>query len=375
MRTTWGAEPWRDRIAPRDAVVVERLRAAGAVLLAKTSCGAIAYGDIWYGGRTRNPWNPDEGSSGSSAGSAAAVADGLCAFAIGTETMGSIVSPSARCGTAGLRPTFGRVARTGGMALCWSLDKVGAIARSARDTGLVVAAINGADAGDPGSIAMPFAAMPRIDPVEIRLGYRPEWFEAGPPTNRAALAAARAAGFRLVEIALPATDPGLLGAIVMVESAAAFETLTLSGADDSLAWQEDAAWPNGWRATRFEPAIGYVQAQRLRRRLMHEFATTMADVDAILHPNDAGGLLGIGNHTGYPALVLPAGLVDQPTRPRSVTHIEPARMPPGAARHRVPFAISITGHLFDEPRLLAIGERLEQHLPPPGRPPIPAADL
>jgi Asp-tRNA(Asn)/Glu-tRNA(Gln) amidotransferase A subunit family amidase len=368
IRTTWGGEPWRDRIATRDAVVVERLRAAGAVLLAKTSCGAIAYGDIWFGGRTRNPWNAEEGSSGSSAGSAASVADGLCSFAIGTETMGSIVSPSARCGTVGLRPTFGRVARTGGMALCWSLDKVGAIARSARDAGLVVAAINGADDGDPGSIALPFARTPRIDPAAVRLGYRPEWFEGGPPTNRAALDAARAAGFQLVEITLPATSPSLLGAIVMVESAAAFEELTLSGADDTLAWQEDAAWPNGWRAARFEPAIGYVQARRLRRRLMGEFAQTMAGVDAILHPNDAGGLLGIGNHTGYPALVLPAGLIDQPTRPRSVTYIDPARAMPGAARHRVPFAISLTGHLFDEPRLLAIGERLEQHLPPPGRP-------
>lgn len=367
-RTTWGGEPWRDRVATRDAVVVERLRAAGAVLLAKTSCGAIAYGDIWFGGRTRNPWNSDEGSSGSSAGSAAAVADGLCAFAIGTETMGSIISPSARCGTVGLRPTFGRVARTGGMALCWSLDKVGAIARSARDAGLIVAAIAGADDGDPGAIDMPFAPMPRIEPAAIRIGFRPEWFEDGPATNRAALEAARRAGFQLTEITLPATDPALLGAIVMVESAAAFEELTLSGADDKLSWQEDAAWPNGWRAARFEPAIGYVQAQRLRRRLMGEFARTMAGIDAILHPNDAGGLLGIGNHTGYPALVLPVGLIDQPTRARSITYVAPTRRSQQATLHRVPFGISLTGHLFDEPRLLAIGERLERALPPIGRP-------
>lgn len=368
VRTTWGGEPWRDRIATRDAAVVERLRTAGAVLIAKTSCGAIAYGDIWFGGRTRNPWNIDEGSSGSSAGSAAAVADGLCSFAIGTETMGSIVSPSARCGTVGLRPTFGRVPRSGAMALCWSLDKVGAIARSARDAGLVIGAIHGPDGVDPGAIAMPFAPTPQIDPAQIRLGYRPEWFESGPPTDRAALDAARAAGFRMVEVTMPATKPNLLGAIVMVESAAAFEELTLSGADDTLAWQEDAAWPNGWRATRFEPAIGYVQAQRLRRRLMGEFAQTMHGIDAILHPNDAGGLLGIGNHCGYPTLVLPAGFVAQPTRLRSSAYVDPAKAPAGAALHRVPFAISITGHLFDEPRLLAIGERLERHLPPVGRP-------
>lgn len=368
VRTTWGGEPWRDRIATRDAAVVERLRAAGAVLLAKTSCGAIAYGDIWFGGRTRNPWNIDEGSSGSSAGSAAAVADGLCSFAIGTETMGSIVSPSTRCGTVGLRPTFGRIARTGGMALCWSLDKVGAIARSARDTGLVVRTIHGADGIDPGAIDLPFGPTPQIDPRQIRLGYRPEWFEGGPPTNRAALDAARTAGFHMVEISLPATKPSLLGAIVQVESAAAFEELTLSGADDTLAWQEDNAWPNGWRAARFEPAIGYVQAQRLRRRLMGEFAVTMQSVDAILHPNDAGGLLGIGNHCGYPTLVMAAGFVAQPSRVRSGAYVDPAKVPAGTALHRVPFAISITGHLFDEPRLLAIGERLERNLPPPGRP-------
>ncbi len=255
------------------------------------------------------------------------------------------------------------------MALCWSLDKVGALARSARDTGLVVRAIHGPDGIDPGAIDLPFAATPHLDPARIRLGYRPQWFEGDPPTNRAALDAARAAGFQLVEITLPATRPNLLGAIVMIESAAAFEELTLSGADDMLAAQDDAAWPNGWRATRFEPAIGYVQAQRLRRRLMGEFAATMAGVDAILHPNYSGGLLGIGNHCGYPTLVLPAGLVDQPTRGRSIPYLDPAKAPPGTTLHRVPFTISITGHLFDEPRLLAIGDHMERHLPPPERPP------
>lgn len=362
VRTTWGAEPYRDRIPTADAVVVARLRAAGAVLIGKTSCGAIAYGDIWFGGRTRNPWNHEEGSSGSSAGSAAAVADGLCSFAIGTETMGSIVAPSARCGTVGLRPSFGRVARTGAMALCWSLDKVGALARSVTDTGLVVQAINGADRGDPASLDQPFAHTPAIDPAAIRIGIRAEWFANALPTDRAALAAARAAGFQLVEIDMPKTDTDLLGGIVIVEAAAAFEELTLSGADDTLKWQDEAAWPNSWRAARFEPAIGYVQAQRLRRRLMTEFAQTMAGVDAVLHPNDSGHLLPIGNHTGYPALVVSAGFLDQPTRTGFSTHLEVAAGAAAGSLHRVPFTVTLTGHLFDEPRLLAIGMELERRL-------------
>lgn len=368
VATTWGAEPYRGRVPARDAVTVTRLREAGAVLLAKTSCGAIAYGDIWFGGRTRNPWNVVEGSSGSSAGSAAAVAAGLCSFAVGSETMGSIVSPSARCGTAGLRPTFGRVARTGAMALCWSLDKIGVLARSTTDTALALAAINGADEGDPGSIELAWSATPAIEPAAIKLGYRPEWFANGNDVDRAALAAARAAGFSLVEVAMPRTDPALLGAIVAVEAAAAFEELTLDGRDDSLKWQEAAAWPNGWRASRFEPAIGYVQAQRLRRRLMTEFAETMAPVDAILHPNGAGNLTAIGNHCGYPALIQPAGLLPQPTRTGFTTYLDPAKAAPGAPIHRVPFPIVLTGHLFDEPRLIAIGRALERALGFVGRP-------
>jgi Asp-tRNA(Asn)/Glu-tRNA(Gln) amidotransferase A subunit family amidase len=367
ITTGWGAEPFRDRIPTTDAAVVRRLRDAGAVLLGKTSLGALAYGDIWYGGRTRNPWNPEEGSSGSSAGSAAAVADGLCGFAIGTETMGSIVAPAARCGTVGLRPTFGRVPRTGAMALCWSLDKVGVLARGAEDTGAVLAALNGGDGVDPAAIDQPFVPAAPVHPEANTLGYRPEWFAGGPPTDAAALAAARTAGFRLVEVDPPATDPDLLDAIVVVDSAAAFEALTLDGRDDTLTWKAEVAWPNTWRAARFEPAIGYVQAQRLRRRLMAEFARTMAGVDAILHPT--AKLLGIGNHTGYPALVLPAGFVDQPTRTGFASYVAPDAIAAGTPRHRVPFGIALTGHLFDEARLLAIGQALAPHLPPIGRPP------
>lgn len=360
--TGWGAEPYRSRVPDRDAAIVTRLSDAGAILLAKTSCGALAYGDLWYGGRTRNPWNVEEGSSGSSAGSAAAVADGLCSFAIGTETMGSIVSPSARCGVVGLRPTFGRVPRTGAMALCWSYDKIGAIARSARDGALVLAAINGPDEADPAAIAMPLPPVPRIVPSAIRLGYRPEWFANGPETNRIALAAARNLGFEMVEVKMPELDLRLLSGLVVAESAAAFEELTLSDQDDLLGWQDDVAWPNSWRAARFEPAIGYIQARRHRRLLMEQFAATMAPVDAILHHNGAAGLTAIGNHTGYPALTLPAGLAPQPTRTGSTPFIESTQVPKGAPMHEVPFNVTLTGHLFEEPLLVAIGELLSSRI-------------
>lgn len=360
--TTWGAEPYRNRRAQTDAEVVTRLRRAGAILLAKTTCGAIAYGDQWFGGRTRNPWNVEEGSSGSSAGSAASVADGLCSFAIGTETLGSIMSPAARCGVVGLRPTFGRVPRTGAMALCWSLDKIGALTRSVEDMAPILAAITGPDLVDPACIAQPLGASVAIEPGSIRVGFRPEWFEAGLPTDRNALAAARAAGFQLTEVEMPTTPVDVLMGIIAVESAAAFESLTLGGGDDQLAWQADEAWPNVWRATRFEPAIGYVQTQRLRRRLMQEFARTLDGVDAILYPNDADSLLAIGNYTGHPALALPSGLLDQPTRSGFVTHIQPRDVPMGTPTRRVPFTISLLGHLFDESRLLAIGSALERQL-------------
>jgi Asp-tRNAAsn/Glu-tRNAGln amidotransferase A subunit and related amidases len=362
VQTAWGAEPYKERVPERDAVIVTRLREAGAVLLAKTTCGAIAYGDIWYGGRTRNPWNVEEGSSGSSAGSAAAVADGLCAFAIGTETMGSIVSPSARCGTVGLRPTFGRVPRSGAMALCWSLDKIGVLARDPRDTMPVLAVMHGSDGADPCASDVALASQPAIQPGAITIGYRPEWFEKGTPADKAALQAARAAGFRLVEVTMPDIDLAQLGGIVVLEAAAAFEELTASGKDDQMKWQDAAAWPNSWRAAHFEVAVNYIQAQRLRRKLMHAFAQTIAGVDAILHPNGAGGLLPIGNHCGYPALVLPAALLDQPTRTGFTSYVAPADIEPGAALHKVPFGVTLTGHLYDEGRLTAIGQRLADEL-------------
>jgi Asp-tRNA(Asn)/Glu-tRNA(Gln) amidotransferase A subunit family amidase len=362
VRTAWGAEPYRDRVPTTDATIVTRLRKAGAILIAKTSCGAIAYGDIWYGGRTRNPWNVEEGSSGSSAGSAAAVADGLCAFAIGTETMGSIISPSTRCGAVGFRPTFGRVPRSGAMALCWSFDKIGVIARDAGDMASVLAAMAGADGVDPSCWSLPFERA-AVDPAKVTLGYRPDWFENALPTDRAMLAAARRAGFRMVDVTMPDVDLSLLGGLVVTEAAAAFADLTADGRDDLLAWQDDAAWPNSWRAAHFETAVNYIQAQRLRRRLMQQFAATMAPVDAILHPNDAAGLLAIGNHCGYPAIVMPSGFIDQPTRTGFTSYIPPEKQTAGARRRPVPFGTTLTGHLFDEARLLAIAEMIAARMP------------
>ncbi len=235
ITTGWGAEPYRDRVPATDATIVRKLRAAGAVLLGKTTVGALAYNDIWYGGRTRNPWNLNEGSSGSSAGSASATAAGLCAFSIGTETLGSITSPSQRCGTTGLRPTFGRVSRAGGMALCWSLDKVGPICRFVEDTGIVLAAINGADGADRFSIEAPFRFDAEADISGMKVGYLPEAFgEGATEIDRAALAASRRLGVELVEVSLPPLPYEALMNVLYAEAAAAFEDLTLSDLDDTL---------------------------------------------------------------------------------------------------------------------------------------------
>ncbi|MFZ5609778.1 MAG: amidase [Pseudomonadota bacterium] len=364
IRTSWGATPYKDRVAEADAPIVARLRDAGAVLLGKTTCGALAYGDIWFGGKTRNPFNREEGSSGSSAGSGAAVAAGLASFAIGTETLGSIVSPANRNGVTGLRPTFGRVARTGAMALCWSLDKIGPMCRTAMDTALVLAALNGADEGDPAAIDMPFTYDVALPVKGLKVGYDPAWFagEEVAATDHAMLAAARAAGLDLVEVALPDLAYGDMRAIVEVEAAAAFEELSLTDRDDMLVWQDDHAWPNIFRTIHYFPAVSMVQMGRLRRQAMAAMARLMHDVDAIIHPNYAANLLLIGNMTGYPTLALRAGFIDQPTRTGFASYIKPADIPAGATLHRVPRAGSLTGHLFDEGRLIAIGAAIEREL-------------
>jgi Asp-tRNA(Asn)/Glu-tRNA(Gln) amidotransferase A subunit family amidase len=355
--TTWGATPYKDRIAKSDAHIVTKLREAGAVLLGKTTCGAIAYNDIWFGGKTRNPWNMAEGSSGSSAGSASGTAAGLMSFSIGTETLGSIVSPSNRCGATGLRPTFGRVSRAGAMALCWSLDKVGAICRSAEDTALVLSVLNGKDTSDAGSLDHGFAYDHAIDPKSLTIGYDPAWFEGDGPQvqDRIALQTLLDLGVNTKKITVPELPYGALVLALVAESAAAFEELTLSGRDDLMKWQGDNAWPNSWRQIRFLSAVDYVQIDRLRRRVMHNMDRMMEEVDMLVLPNFAANLLTITNFTGHPCLTLRSGFIQSAVR-------DDPNLPKGAPKTRVPHNISLIGRLFDEGRMVALGGLVETKL-------------
>lgn len=373
ITTGWGAEPWADRVPAGDATVVRRLTDAGAVLVAKTTLGALAYGDIWHGGVTRNPWNLAEGSSGSSAGSGSATAAGLVGFSIGTETLGSIVAPSFRCGTTGLRPTFGRVARTGAMPLCWSLDKIGPMCRSVADTALVLAAINGGDINDPSSIDAPFGYDAATPVAGLRLGYYPGDFSAedAHELDRAMLDAARALGLTLVPLTRPDLPYDALMATLFAEAAAAFEPLTLHDDDDRLTWQEPGAWPNTFRKARFLSAVDHVQLDRLRRRVMRDMDAAFRDVDAIIGPCLAGPLLIITNFTGHPCLAMRSGFRQSPTR--NELSLAKARLDQGAdghgPEHTVPHAVSLYGRLFDEGTILRIGAALELRLDVAGRRP------
>ena len=367
VRTTWGAEPWADRIAQGNAAVVEGLRAAGAVLLGKASVGALAYGDLWFAGKTCNPWNLNEGASGSSAGSAAATAAGLCAFAIGTETLGSITSPSQRCGTTGLRPSYGRVSRAGGMALCWSLDKVGPICRTVEDTGLVLAAINGGDSRDPGSIDMPFNHDAGMDLSGLRLGWLPAAYEGDEVTHvdRAALEAARGLGFEMIEVRLPDLPYDSLIATLYAEAAASFEQLTLTDADDTLRRQDEGAWPNAFRKARFLSAVDHVQLDRLRRRVMEALDALFKEVDVLVGPFSTGPMLVASNFTGHPCLHLRAGFHRMSTR--SELSLAEGCLDLGGATEseesfEVPHGVSLWAGLFEESRLLSVGARLETAL-------------
>ncbi len=337
-RTTWGAEPYRDQTLDETATVVAKLEAAGAVLCAKLTLGALAMGDQWFGGQTRNPWDLEQGSSGSSAGPASAVAAGLLPFAIGSETWGSIVSPSMRCGTTGLRPTFGRVSRAGAMALSWSMDKLGPMARSAEDCALVFEAIRGADGRDPSVIDAPFPYAPRPDLRGLRVGFAPAAFDTagdredpGLALDRAALAALRDLGAELVPVALPQADAMPMSVILTAEAAAAFEELTLSGRDDLLSQQGRGDWPNIFRAARLIPAVEYLQANRLRARLMTEVGRLFEGIDLYVGPSFAGQDLLVFNLTGHPCVVAPDGF-DGEGHPR---------------------AWCFVGRLFDEATLLA----------------------
>ena len=357
-KTTWGAKPYSEGpVAATDCTVVAKLKEAGAVLLGKTSCGALAYGDIWYGAVTRNPFDPREGSSGSSAGSASAVAAGLCGFAIGTETLGSLVSPSHRCGGSALRPTFGRVSRAGGMALCWSLDKAGPMARHVDDLGPILEAINGYDPADPSSIRTGFSPSPRTDVSGLRLGFNEAWREGATDAELAAFDAALSLGATKVDFTVPDLPSAPLPQQLLAEAAAAFEELTLSNRDDEMVWQEDAAWPNSFRAIRFLSAVDLIQVDRLRRRWMQAVHEAFEGVDLVIGPNFSSGLLTPTNFTGHPCLVMRAGF--QQTTPRTIFG-QPKDEDAAAAR--TPVAISLWAPLFREDTLLAFGAALEKKL-------------
>lgn len=368
VATTWGAEPYKERVATRDAAVVRLLEDAGAVLVAKLTLGALAYGDIWFGGRTNNPWNTRQGSSGSSAGSAAATAAGLVGFAIGTETLGSIVSPSMRCGTTGLRPTFGRVPRTGAMALCWSLDKIGPICRTVEDCALVLAAINGRDAGDASSLDVPFAFDANAPVKGVRIGYDPAWFEgrSANDIDRAALEKLKSLGVELVEVKLPERPYDALMTILIVEAASAFEELTLSNRDDELKWQAPQAWPNTFRQTRFVPAIEFLQAMRIRRETMQVMHDLFEEnkLDLMFGPSYAGPMLLITNNTGHPCICLRAGFRELPRRANNEggngndTDTDNNTAPPA----RVPHGVTLWGKPFDEGTLCRVAMDLERAL-------------
>jgi Asp-tRNA(Asn)/Glu-tRNA(Gln) amidotransferase A subunit family amidase len=358
--TTWGAEPYRDRVAQSDGAVVRLLRSAGAVMLGKTTLGALAWGDVWFGGETRNPWNPKEGSSGSSTGSGSATAAALCAFGIGTETLGSIVSPSDRNGLAGLRPTFGRVSRAGAMALCWSLDKIGPMCRYAEDNAIVLSAINGFDQHDTGSIDMGFSYDGRLPVSDLTIGYDPAWFEGDEvrQTDREALDALRRLGAEVREIDLPDLPVDEIAPALGIESAAAFEELTLSGRDDLLRRQVNNAWPNSFRESRYFSAVDYVQADRLRRHVMREAQDFFSQVDVVFGPSFGNPMLTLTNFTGQPGIAIRAGFEEITPRPLFGHPENDADQ----TLHRIPRSVSLWSNLFQEGKLITVARALEAEL-------------
>jgi Asp-tRNA(Asn)/Glu-tRNA(Gln) amidotransferase A subunit family amidase len=360
--TTYGAEPFRNRIPATDSAVVRRLNDAGAVLLAKLSLGALALNDIWFGGQTMNPWLLEEGASGSSAGPAAATAAALVAFSIGSETGGSIVSPAMRCGVTGFRPTFGRVARTGAMTLCWSLDKLGPMTRSVEDAMLVLHAITGPDAGDPSSVPskLDFDASGPV--AGLKVGYIPQWMKENPATDvdRAAMETMRKLKMELKEVTLPDWPYSSLMPILFAEGAASFEELALNNQLGSLKVQVKDAWPNLFREARFLSAVDFVQADRLRRKVALEMDRIFREVDLMIVPSLRDEQLTITNFTGHPSLTLRAGFV-QVSEARSDWAPDPANpLPRFNPPRRVPHGITILGRLFDDGLLGQVGVALER---------------
>ena len=351
-RTTWGAGPFRDQVIDADATVVQRLDAAGAVLLAKLTLGELAQGDIWFGGTTKNPWNTAQGSSGSSAGPGSAVAAGLVAFALGTETLGSISSPATRNGVTGLRPTFGRVPRTGAMALSWTMDKIGPMARSVEDCALVLEVIHGPDNHDRTVKDIPFSWDASVRPTALRVGYNKAAFELAERNDKGqlqhgtkrfddiALDALRRLGVRLAPVELPEMAYGAMRLILTAEGAAAFDELTRSGRDRELVQQTPRDWANTFRTARFIPAVDYVNANRARTIAMDKWHALFQRVDVIVTPTSVGSQLTATNLTGHPAVILPSGFRDTSDTDRT----------------QVPVSLTFLGGLYQEAKLLAVAK-------------------
>jgi len=336
-KTTWGSVPFKDQMINEDATVIKKLEEAGGVLVAKLTMGALAWGDVWFGGKTRNPWDTANGSSGSSAGSASAVSAGLIPFAIGTETYGSIVSPSTVCGTTGLRPTYGRVSRTGAMALSWSMDKIGTICRTAEDLAIVFNIINGSDGIDQTLYNLPFNYDCNIVFKDLKIGYLKNDFDKKydfHDNDSVTFEKLRGLGVELIPIGLPYFPIGDLSIILSAEAAAAFDELTRSNQDDLLVRQIKNAWPNSFRASRFIPAVEYINANRIRFQLIQEMQKLMEKVDLYVAPSWQGDNLLLTNLTGHPCVVLPDGFSEKGT-PTSITFI---------------------GRLFDEGRLITFAK-------------------
>lgn len=325
-RTTWGAEPYRDQRIDETATVVAKLDSAGAVLLGKSTLGALAWGDVWFGEMTRNPWNPEQGSSGSSAGTASAVSAGLVPFGLGTETLGSIVSPSTRTGVTGLRPSFGRVSRAGAMPLSWSMDKVGPICRRAEDCAIVFDAIRGPDGLDRTVVSRPFPYDPAVELSRLRIGYLASAFEGDTTEagrlDRETLDVLRELGADLVPLEWPELPWGAMGFILSAEGAAAFDELTRSDRDSLMVRQVPAAWPNVFRSSRFIPAVEYLQASRLRTRAGLAVRDALAGLDVYVSPSFRGPNLLATNLTGQPCVVVPNGF-PEPDAPKSITFCAP----------------------------------------------------
>jgi len=360
--TTYGAEPFRNRVPTADSAVVRRLNEAGAVLLAKLSLGALALNDIWFGGQTMNPWLLEEGASGSSAGPGAATAAALVAFSVGSETGGSIVSPAMRCGVTGMRPTFGRVARTGAMTLCWSLDKLGPMTRSVEDAMLVLEAISGPDPGDASSVPSRFDFDATAPIAGLKVGYISGWMKESPATDvdRAAMETMKKLKLELKEVTLPDWPYDSLNVILFAEGAASFEELALNNQLSTLKAQVKDAWPNLFRQARFLSAVDFVQADRFRRKVALEMERIFNEVDILLVPSLRDEQLTITNNTGHPSLTLRAGFVEV-SEARSDWAPDPANpLPKFNPPRRVPHGITIVGRLFDDGLIGRVGLELEQ---------------